>query len=272
MKMSNSIMSFVVVSALAVSGTSAAVNFSDSFDTDTRSNYNVSVAPADVTYSATAGVSGGGGLAIAASGSGLPSIVSNAGFTLGAGESLDLSVFIQKSTAGYDGSSQLFLGISTNSNDSWGSTAGAGFSALGVVVNQYGQIGTRSSVNNGTNNITNFTTSAPFSLTSGNWYKLIATLTKPASGNDWTVSGQFQSWGNGTAQGATVLTLPARTITIADATFNGSATTTYGEFGVRKPAWSGADNFTMVSAAVPEPSAVALCAVGALALASRRRR
>jgi hypothetical protein len=269
-KMKNTLISFVAVTALAVSSASAAVNFTDNFNTNTRGNYNVSVAPADVTYGAAAGISGGGGLAIAASGSGLPSVVSNAGFTVGTGDTLDMSVFIRKSAEGYDGSSQLFLGISTNSNDSWGGSVGGTFSALGIVVNAFGQIGTRRSVSGGGNDIGNFAPQAPFSLTNGNWYKLTASLTKPVSGNDWTVSGQFQDWGDGTAQGATLLTRSPTTVTIADATFNDALTTTYGEFGIRKPAWSGADNFSIVS--VPEPTTMALCGIGALALAARRRR
>jgi hypothetical protein len=272
MKMKNSVISFVAVSALAISSASAAVNFSDSFSTDTRSNYTVTASPSDVTYSGTAGTSGGGGLALASTSDVLPSIISNSSFTVATGEALDMSVMFQKGTPGYTGSSQLFLGISDQSNYSWGGAPGTGFSALGISVNAFNQIFTRSATNGSGVTNANFTPSGPFNLTNGNWYKLSATITKPATGNDWTISGQFQDWGStGTTPGATILTLPTATVTIASATFNDAATANYGQFGYRASAWSGADNFTMVSP-VPEPSTMALCGLGALALVSRRRR
>ena len=270
MNTKNAVTSFVVATALAVSSASAAVSFSDSFETNTLGNYNISAAPGDFSHSSTAGTAGAGGVAIAATGAALPSLVHQTGFTLAAGESLDMSVLVQKSTQGYNGSSQLFLGITSQSNDSFGGSTSPGNSAIGVIVNSFAQIGTRSSTGSG-NNIGNFTPSGPFNLVNGNWYKITTTLTKPTTGSDWTVSGQFQDWGSsGTSLVSTILTLPSTTVPMASAAFNEATVTNYGEFGIRQPAWSGADNFTFTS--VPEPSAMALFGAGALALGSRRRR
>lgn len=271
MQMNRLALSLVIGSALAASNASAAVTFSDNFDTNTLGNYSISQQPV-ATHSTTAGIGGGGGVAFVTDpGTGaLSSVVNTAGFTLAPGESLDMSVLVQKSTQGYNGSSQLFLGVTDQSNDSWGGGTVSGKSAIGLVVNQYGQIGTRSSTG-GVNNIGNFTTSAPFGLTNGNWYRLMTTITKPASGNNWTVSGQFQDWGaSGTSLVSTILTLPTTTVTMTSASLNAGGVTTLGQFGIRQPAWSAADNFTFAS--VPEPSALAIGGVVATALAYRRRR
>lgn len=104
------------------------------------------------------------------------------------------------------------------------------------------------------------------SYADGNWYKLTSIITKPVSGDVWTVSGSVEDWGaTGASFSSTIATLPTTNVTIADATFNDVATVTYGQFGTRNQAWTAADNFTMVTPAVASNGLVTFRATNGLA-------
>ena len=271
--MKNSLNSFLILTTLAAQSASAAVTFSDNYASNSLSNYTVVGSSGQIIYGSTSGVSGGGGLSVTPTGNPSTSIISNTNFTVGSGavNQLTMSVFVQKSSGGFSGTSQAFLGISNDDNYSWGQNSDAGFSSLGLAL-QSSQIGFRSAVNGVSGNSSSnggMTGSATY--TNGNWYKLTTIITKPVSGNIWTISGSVDNWGStGAAFSSNLLTLGITNVTIADATFNSAATATYGQFGTRNGAWTAADNFTMT--AIPEPSSSLLAAIGVFGLVGLRRR
>jgi hypothetical protein len=259
---------FAIINAFALSSALADVNFSDDFAANSLSSYNN--INGGISWSATSGVSGGGGLSVINSGNPSASTIYNTSFTFDTGipNQIAMSVFLQKSPSGFGGTSQAFLGVSDESAYSWGANANAGYSAIGLALTS-SQIGIRSAVLGGVSGNAGLTGSANY--INNDWYKLTAIITKPTSGNTWTVSGSVEDWGaTGASFVSTDLTLGDTAVTIADATFNDAATADYGQFGTRNQAWSAVDNFTI--AAVPEPSAAALLVVGALGSAVLRLR
>jgi len=264
--MKKSLKSFLIVTTLAVHSASAAVSFSDTFATDTLSNYTIITGSSQIGYSTSEGVSSGGGLTVTNSGNPSTSFTSNTSFTVGSGitNQLTMSVFLKKSAAGFGGTSQAFLGISNDINYTWGGNATPPFSAIGLVLTS-NQIGFRSAVNGGVSGNGGQTANTG-SYADGNWYKLTSIITKPVSGDVWTVSGSVEDWGaTGASFSSTIATLPTTNVTIADATFNDVATVTYGQFGTRNQAWTAADNFTMVTPAVASNGLVTFRATNGLA-------
>lgn len=271
--MKKSLKSFLILTTIAAQSASAAITFNDTYASNSLSNYTIVGSTGLITYGSTSGVSGGGGLSVADSGNPSTSIISNTNFTVGSGavNQLTMSVFLRKSSGGFSGTSQAFLGISNDDNYSWGQNSDTGFSSLGLAL-QSSQIGWRSAVNGvGGNGSFNGGMTGSASYTTGNWYKLTSIITKPVSGNIWTISGSVENWGStGAAFSSNLLTLGTSNVTIADATFNNAATATYGQFGTRNGAWTAADNFTMT--AIPEPSSSLLAAIGVFGLVGLRRR
>jgi len=146
--MKNSLNSFLILATLAAQSASAAITFNDTFASNSLGNYTIVGSTGLITYGSTSGVSGGGGLSVAPTGNPSTSIISNTNFTVGSGavNQLTMSVFLQKSSGGFSGTSQAFLGISNDDNYSWGQNSDAGFSSLGLAL-QSSQIGFRSAVN-----------------------------------------------------------------------------------------------------------------------------
>ena len=265
------LLAVAVLSVLPLSEASAQIVFSDTFSSNTLSNYTVtSTGSAGITYNATSGISGGGGLAVANSGNPSTSIASSASFTLQTGipNELTMSVF-QRTTNNFGGTTQAFLGISNDISYNFGSNANATFSAIGLALTAT-QITVRSAVNGGASN-NGAATAFTGSFIAGDWLRLNAIITKPVTGDIWTVSGSLENWGQtGASFASTVGTLVITNVTIANATFNNAATATYGQFGTRNQGFTAADNFSMT--AVPEPSTYALLALGLGALFLLRRR
>jgi hypothetical protein len=254
----------------------AAITYSDDFSTNTLSNYSV-VGSSGNTYSATAGVGGGGGIVINqdqnASTSFVPgSSAANTAYTVDPGESVTITMMMKLNASGFGGGvSKGFLGLTDSVNYGWGGNPAVGTSVVAGALQNAVEIGTRSGVNGGAASNGNMQPSV--TLTGGNWYLYSTTLTKPTTGTTWTASGSLRDFGaTGTTPGDVKTSFNNVNVTLAgDTTLSQAATPTFLNFGVRNQSFSAIDNFSVTTAAVPEPASLGLLAATGL-LALRRRQ
>lgn len=256
---------------------SAATLFSDTFSSDSLSNYTL-VGGSNITYGATAGVAGGGGLIIGQAANNSTTLIPAASsFTFGAGASNEttVSMFLKLNAGGFGGgTSKAFVGIADAASYGWGSNAPAGVSALGGGQQNAVQLITRSAITGGGS--FNANNQSTISLTGGNWYQFTTVLTKPASGGIWLVDVSIQDFGsNGVTPGSILSSATDLSVDMGASSISGLLATNLAAFGIRDQSWSAMDNFSVTTAAIPEPSAFAAIGGGIAllgALSSRRRR